>query len=214
MSAFRAIALGALAILAASASICGQSSNEQGPRPSPDANAKVILEVVNNQFTMGRKIPSIYLRLFSDGTAECQTRKFTAREDLSTKNATLPPKEFAEIRAVLNKPGLRGVKGRYEHPRVVFDSWMEWELRAPDSQLTQDVTISFGPATQQLRTYPEALATLGCQIIKIRAELCGDKIDYYRPACVNSSVNDMGLYPRFWTERQLPTGVGCRQQMG
>ena len=124
------------------------------------------------------------------------TIKFTERED-SIKKETLPPRKVAEIRAVLNQPGLRGVKGRYERPRVVLDSWMEWELRAPDSQLTQDVTISFGPATQQLRTYPEALATVGCQILKIRAELCGDKTDYYRPACVNPSMNDIGLYPRF-----------------
>jgi hypothetical protein len=151
---------------------------------------------VNNHFTVGRKIPSLYLRLFSDGLAECRSIKFTERED-SIKNETLPPREFAEIRTVLNQPGLREVEGRYELPRMVFDSWMEWELLALDSQLTQGVTISFGPATQQLRTYPQALATLGCQILKIRVEVCGDKTNYYRPACVNPSMNDIGLYPRF-----------------
>jgi hypothetical protein len=196
MSGFRAIALAALALLVVSDSLYGQISDEPGPRPSPDSNAKVILQVVNNHFTVGREIPSLYLRVFSDGLAECHSIKFTERED-SMKKETLPPRKLAEIRAVLNQPGLRGVEGRYERPRMVFDSWMEWELRAPDSQLTQGVTISFGPATQQFRTYPEALATLGCQILKIRAELCGDKTDYYRPACVNPSMNDIGLYPRF-----------------
>jgi hypothetical protein len=171
--------------MAASASfypLYGQRGNEPA-LPKSDSNAKVILEVVNNYFTMGKIIPSLYLRLFSDGAAECHAEKFSGQED-SVKNQYLPAKEFSEIRAVLNQPGLRDVRGRYERSRMVIDSWNEWELRASDSQLAQDVTISFGSATQ-LRSYPKALAALGCQIIKIRAELCGDNTDYYRPACVN-----------------------------
>jgi hypothetical protein len=172
--------------LAASASLHGQSGSEPSLQSATDSNAKVILEVVNNHFTMGRKTPSLYLRLFSNGTAECHAVKFTGQED-GVKKEALPPKEFAEITAVLNQPGLQGVKGRYDRPRIVIDSWMEWELRAPGSQPMQDVTISFGHATQRPRTYPKALATVGCQILKIRAELCGDNTDYYRPACVNPS---------------------------
>jgi len=175
--------------VAASASLYplhGQRGNELAPPPRSDSNAKVILEVVNNHFTIGKKIPSLYLSLFSDGAAECHPVKFAGQED-SVKKEYLPAKDFSEIRAVLNQSELRDIKGRYERPRIVIDSWMEWELRASDSQLVHDVTISFGPTTQPLRSYPKALAALGCQIIKIRAELCGDNTDYYRPACVNSS---------------------------
>jgi hypothetical protein len=41
---------------------------------------KVILEVMNYHFTVGKKIPSVYLRVFSDGTAECHTEKYMGLE--------------------------------------------------------------------------------------------------------------------------------------
>jgi len=164
--------------------VLAQRSNESGPPQTSDSNAKVILEVVNNHFTMGRKIPSLYLRVFSDGSAECHAVRFDGVED-SVKKGSLPPKEVLDVRTALNQPGLGDVKGRYERPRVVMDSWMEWELRASDSRLMQDVTISFGPPNQEPRPYPEALARLACQILKVREYVCGDRTEYYRPACVN-----------------------------
>jgi hypothetical protein len=134
--------------------------------------------------TRGQKIPSLYVKVFSDGTAECHAIKFTGRENNDVKREHLPAKEFAEIKSLLDQPEMQGVKGRYEHPRAVADSWMEWELRAPDSRLRQEVTISFGPPTQELRAFPEALGSLGCQILKIREYVYGDRAEYYSPACV------------------------------
>jgi hypothetical protein len=165
----------------------GQTRTESAKPPASDTAPKVILEVINKHFTVGMKIPSIYLRLFSDGAAECHTLRFTGQEQDTVRNERLEPKEFAAIRSVLNQPELRSVTGRYEHPRIVVDSWMEWELRAPDSQLRRDVTISFGPASQDLRPYPRALGDLGCHILKIREYVYSDRTDYYRPACVNNS---------------------------
>jgi hypothetical protein len=173
--------------VAASASLYplhGQRSNEPESPPTSDSSAKVILEVINNHFTIGQKIPSLYVKVFSDGTAECHAIKFTGRENNDVKREHLPAKEFAEIKSLLDQPEMQGVKGRYEHPRAVADSWMEWELRAPDSQLRQEVTISFGPPTQELRAFPEALGSLGCQILKIREYVYGDRAEYYSPACV------------------------------
>jgi hypothetical protein len=172
--------------LAASTTFCAlysQTDGESGKTATPASTVKVILEVVNTHFTVGRKIPSIYLRLFSDGIAECHAVRFSGQEQDSIKKGYLPPKEFDKIKAALNQTGLRIVDGRYDLPRVVFDSWMEWDLRGSDSQLGQDVTISFGPETQHLRPYPEALGNLGCQILQIREQVYGDRTEYYRPAC-------------------------------
>jgi len=49
-----------------------------GAKSSP--SAKLILEVMNRHFTVGRKIRSVYLRVYSDGTAECHTVKYTGDE--------------------------------------------------------------------------------------------------------------------------------------
>ncbi len=163
-----------------------QTIAESGGPPTSDSTAKVVLEVVNNHFTVGMKIPSVYLRLFSDGTAECHTVKFTGKEEDTVRKAHLEPREFAEVITVLNQPALRDLKGRYDlPPRMIIDSWMEWDLRIHGSRLVQDVTVTFGPTRQ--RIYPEALGKLGCQIVKIREYVYGDRTDYYRPACVNHS---------------------------
>jgi len=170
--------------VAASASLYGQSSNETGPPPASEASAKVILEVVNNHFTVGRKIPSVYLRVFSDGTAECHAKNPSRRDEDATIKKHLSPQEFAEINAVLNGSGLRDVKGRYELGRIAFDSWMEWDIRIDSPQSARSVTVSFAGVPSR---YPDALRRLGCLILAARREVYGDDTNYYRPACVDAS---------------------------
>ncbi len=89
-----------------------------------------------------------------------------------------------EMNAVLNEPGLRDVKGRYELGRIVIDSWMEWDIRIDAPRSIRGVTISFAGAPSR---YPDALGRLGCLILAARREVYGDDTDYYRPACVNPS---------------------------
>jgi hypothetical protein len=149
------------------------------PMQAPRSSSKV----VNNHFTVGKKLPSIYLKVFSNGTTECHALKDPKQTD-TVKMQRLSEDGFAELKSALDQPELRGAKGRYEFPRVIIDSWSEWDLTAPGSQLGRDVTISFGGGAQEPRPYPEALAKLGCQIIKIRAAVYGDNTDYYRQACV------------------------------
>ena len=165
--------------------LSGQNSNESQRPPSSDGNEKVILEVVNNHITVGRRIPSVYLKLFSDGTAECHALVFTGREEDNEKRKVLTAAELADVKATLNNGGLRDVKGRYELPRAVFDSWMEWEISIHASDRAQDVTVAF--AGMGNRPYPPSLAELGCSILKLREEVCGDDTAYYRPACKRPS---------------------------
>lgn len=133
----------------------------------------------------------MYLRLLSDGTAECHAIKFSGNEKDEVKVKHLPPKEFAEAQTVLSQPGLRDVNGRYELARMVVDSWMEWDMRIGDSAPLQNVTVVF--AGSDHRHYPDELGKLGCLIVKLRDEVYGDNIDYYRPACTGNSSK--GLSP-------------------
>lgn len=159
------------------------SSSESSTVPPPP---QILLEVVNKHFTVGKKIPSVYLRLFSDGTAECHVIKSSGYEKDTVKTKRLQPKEFAEAKAVLDDAGLQDITGRYELPRLVFDSLMEWDLGIHDSDTQQNVTVSFAGPPDQTR-YPDALGTLGCLIVRLRGEVYGDNTDYYRPACTKNS---------------------------
>jgi hypothetical protein len=91
----------ALFALLLSGILCfGASSANPGP------SDKLILEVINRHFTMGRKIPSVFLRVFSDGTVECHEVKWTGEETDTIKKKTLDPGELKSLNAVLENPEL------------------------------------------------------------------------------------------------------------
>jgi hypothetical protein len=75
------------------------------PGQKAPSSQEIILEVINRHFTVGQKIPSVYLRVFSDGTAECHTKKFWDEADV-TKTKMLSANELEELRAVINDPNL------------------------------------------------------------------------------------------------------------
>ena len=87
-------------------------------------SSRVILEVINRHFTVGKKIRSVYARVFSDGTAECHTEKYWDEPD-DVKRKVLAPDDFERLKALLKQPALLSVKPQYELMAPVIDSWME-----------------------------------------------------------------------------------------
>jgi hypothetical protein len=158
----------------------GLSSAKSGSSP------RIILEVINKHFTMGHKIPSVYLRVYSDGTAECHTVRFTGDEAENVKKEKLGPEELGQLGALLETPELLNVKKRYELMYPVLDSWMEWNIRVPHkggAQKIQVLNFSPGAAREKNLPYPDSLVKLGCSILKARHEVYGDEPDYLGDGC-------------------------------
>jgi hypothetical protein len=161
----------------------GQStvSPDSGKSGNP---ATPVLVVINRHFTMGKKIPSVYLEMMSDRTAECHTFAFSGREPAVTKQKTLRPEEFERLTALLDDPELLSVKSRYESPRIYIDSWMTWDIgiqRAGHAQTIEVVnfTTMWGVASP----YPNALLRLGCMVLKLRDEVYGDEVSQGEANC-------------------------------
>jgi len=152
---------------------CTEAANalKSGPR------SKVILEVINRHFTVGKKIPSVYLRVSSNGTAECHTEKYWQEPDI-VKTKVLPPEDFEALKALLKQPELSSVKHRYERMYLVIDSWMEWNIKIRHAGDVQTIEVAgFSPAAAKGRNqpYPDILVKLGCSIWKLRSEVYGDE---------------------------------------
>lgn len=144
-----------------------------------DAPPPIILEVINKHFTIGLEIPSVYLRVFSDGTAECHAVRYTGHEADVVKWKALTPGELSKLSAVLENQELLNVKKRYELVNPVIDSWMEWNIAVPHNSGTQKIQVlnfSPGSAGEKNAPYPDALVGLGCSIWKLRNEIYGDEI--------------------------------------
>lgn len=140
------------------------------------ASRKLVLEVINRHFTFGKKIPSVYLRVLSDGTAECHTQRYWNEPDI-LKQKRIPAQEYDALKAILEDRDLPAVKHRYERRYPVIDSWMEWKIKVkhPTGEQTFEVS-GFSPrsASASGQPYPTVLTKLGCSIWKIRREVYGD----------------------------------------
>lgn len=150
-----------------------------------ETHAPPVLEVINRHFTVGEKIPSIYLRVSSDGTAEGHTLAYSGRERDVVKKKTLAPDEFERLTAVLDAPELLNVKSRYESTRLIIDSWMEWDISIQRPGHAQKIeVVNFSPSWFGLaQPYPDALLQLGCSVWKIRDQVCGTEPGHNDPKC-------------------------------
>jgi hypothetical protein len=151
-----------------------------------DSSGQVILEVINRHFTVGQKIPSLYLRIFSDRTVECHPLSYTGKEADAANKKYLRPEGFKRIKALIDKPELLKVKKRYELTHPVFDSWMEWDIKIQHPDGVQEISVAnFSPGSTRgpSQPYPDALVMLGCSISKLRDELCGNEPEYRRYNC-------------------------------
>jgi hypothetical protein len=149
-----------------------------------EASPRIILEVINKHFTVGLKIPSVYLRVFSDGTVECHTLRYTRDETDVVKRKALTPDELSGLRTVLEKQELLNIEKRYELVNPVIDSWMEWNIAVPHNGSTQRIQVlnfSPGSAAERNKPYPDALVGLGRSIWKLRYEAYGDEIYGNKP---------------------------------
>lgn len=158
--------------------VCENNHVAAATAVKPGPSAKVILEVINRHFTVGKKIPSVYLRVFSDGSAECHAEKYWDEPD-SVKKKALSHEDFEQLKALLGQPELLSVKPRYELVAPVIDSWMEWTIKVPHGRSVQQIKVAnLDPAAAKERKepYPEVLVKLGCSIWKIRSDVYADEV--------------------------------------
>jgi hypothetical protein len=153
-----------------------QAGQSAPANPAPD----VILDVTTSSYSLSEgRNPHVYLRVFSDGSAECQF----SRGDNPTIKKTLTQDEFVHLKSVLRNSKLAKVRPRYESRYTILDSWTEWTIkiqRPGQPQVIQVVDFSPWAGKGLKHPYPDALVKLGCSIEKLRADVSGDSISLDR----------------------------------
>jgi hypothetical protein len=153
---------------------------------SPSSSPKIILQVINKHCTMGRTIPSLYLRVFSNGTVECHKVKYASDDADLVRTKTLTTEEVGNLVTLLASPELAQGKRRYESMYQIIDSWMEWDIKVPHGSHSQAIQVlNFDPlaAEENNRPYPDALLQLGCSIRKLRTDVYGDEPSRHSEEC-------------------------------
>ena len=173
--AYRLISLSG-AVLTAGAVTTGVSLPQ---RPDGPINPGVLLEVIATHTTPAHEDRFVYLRVFSDGTAECQSSKpgDPENKERGTIKKTLTKEEFSRIKSLVEEPELADVGARYETRYAIVDSWTEWRINIRRKRQVQNIEImefSPGLAKTMKHPYPQALVKLGCTLEKMRAYVSGE----------------------------------------
>jgi hypothetical protein len=144
-----------------------------------NAPTEVILEVDATQRSMDADYAYLYLRVFSDSTAEYQPRHPTASGSsgplIITK--TLAQDGFKSLESVLQERSLARLGGPYESQFAILDSWTEWKIRLQNRGRPRTITVlefSPGLAKAVKRPYPDALVKLGCTLGRLRSDVSGE----------------------------------------
>lgn len=150
---------------------------------SPSPTGEIILEVIatyNGMQCSQCADRYVYLRVFSDGTAECQSSTRSAaepKESPTIKKKTLTQDEFIQIKRAVNAPKLAKVGPKYETWYAIVDASLRWTIKIPRPGQSQIIEVlEFSPAlTKTMKhPYPDALVKLGCNIEKLRDDVSGE----------------------------------------
>ena len=146
--------------------------------PSHGPSADILLEVIATHTTMASEDTYVYLRVFSDRTAEFQPRHGNSeKQELPAIKKTLTRDEFIPIKSAVSEPKLATVGPKYETRYAIVDTSTEWTIkiqRPGQAQTIQVLEFSPGLARTMKHPYPDALVKLGCNIEKLRAGLSGE----------------------------------------
>jgi len=159
----------------------------QASTPSQSRRGTVILEVAAEDFDIAWRQEYLYLKVWSDGTSECQIVKRKSgdmrfeKADILPANRSLSEAELEQLQALLAKNDISQLGNTYKQRiGMMLDAGTAWHIRIPRINQTQQIhVVAFEPdaAKAQKRPYPTAILALGCTIEKIRGETTGEKID-------------------------------------
>lgn len=144
---------------------------------------KLVLQVIDRRFTFGRVSRFVYLRVYSDGSAECHRMEYWDKTK-KAKQEMLSPRELQSLQAVLDNPELLGMEKVHVFGSQALDFWNEWDIRVSRDRHVQKITVfNFSPESARKHNwpYPPALVKLGCSIWKLRHDVYGDESNAGQP---------------------------------
>jgi hypothetical protein len=148
-----------------------------------------VLEVIATTYDVSRTETLVYLRVFSDGSAEAHpTRKIDFR-NLNFKHAQLPSSDIDSLREFLAPVRTEKWEVKYERYWGNKDFGNTWEITVGQGKDKRAITLTnFQPflARDKKKPYPADIEKLGCTIWELRTKVVNEPLDRdYLTGCKN-----------------------------
>lgn len=147
---------------------------------SQDFERTQIIQVVLTSYTTSRVETLIYLRVYSDGSAEAHSTRKVDFRNLVLKQSRLSPSELAKLQAILTPSRIQKWDGKYERYWGSKDFGDEWEITVGQGKDKKEITlVNFQPflARDKKKPYPADIEKLGCIIWELRSAVLDEPLE-------------------------------------
>ncbi len=153
---------------------CSESGVSQGSEKTQ------VLEVVLTTHDVSRTETLIYLRVFSDGSAEAHPTRRVDFRNLVLKQAQIPSPEVVKLQEFLSPVRMQSWDSKYERFWGNKDFGTEWAITVGHGTEKKEIMlVNFQPflAREKKKPYPTDIEKLGCTIWELRAEVIGEPLE-------------------------------------
>jgi hypothetical protein len=152
------------------------------PQPAQQGSAPktVLFEVVRNSWGAQRDETLLYLRVYSDGSAEANPMWKVDFRNIELKKKQLPSDEVAALRSMLIDPATGQLQAEYSRYWGNKDFGYKYDIAISASAKEQRIAlVNFQPfaARNEGKPYPQQVEKLGCSIWRLRAEVSGEPLE-------------------------------------
>ncbi len=142
-----------------------------------------ILEVVATTYNVTRTETLVYLRVFSDGSAEAHPIRKIDFRNLDLKHAQLSSPDITNLREFLAPARTEKWDDKYDRFWGCKDCGSAWEIAVGQGKEKKIIALTnFQPflAREQKKPYPADIEKLGCTIWQLRAKVVNEpyEMDY------------------------------------
>lgn len=154
--------------------------------PSPkraraqELERKLLIEVVLQTYDVQRTETLVYLRVFSDGSAEAHPTHEVDFRTLALKQAQIPASDLAKLRELLSPSKTKDLAHKYERHWGNIDFGNEWDVTIGEGEAKRSITlVNFQPflARSKKQPYPAEIERLGCMVWRLRENVFNEPLD-------------------------------------
>jgi hypothetical protein len=145
-----------------------------------ESHGTLLLEVILTTYDVSRTETLVYLRVFSNGSAEAHPMREVDFRTLALKKASIPPSELATLSQFLGSSNVQHLDAKYERSWGNIDFGQTWQITiAQDGSQKSMVLENFQPflARTKKKPYPAELERLGCLVWKLRTKVTGEPLE-------------------------------------
>lgn len=145
-----------------------------------DPQRHLLLETILTTYDVSRTEMLVYLRVWSDGSAEAHSMREVDFRTLALKKAQISPSELAKLCELLSSSKTQGLDAKYERYWGNIDFGNEWQITIENGDSKKTIVLeNFQPflARKKKKRYPAEIEKLGCMIWELRTKVTGEPLE-------------------------------------